>query len=33
MKAARDIMEHTGGLVGSDYIAKAGPFARMPRAQ
>jgi hypothetical protein len=28
MKAARDTLEHSGGLVGSDYIAKAGAFAR-----
>jgi hypothetical protein len=28
MKAARDTLEHSGGLVGSDYIDKAGSFAR-----
>jgi len=28
MKAARDTLEHSGGLVGSDYIDKAGAFAR-----
>jgi hypothetical protein len=28
MKAARDTLEHSGGLVGSNYIDKAGTFAR-----
>ena len=28
LKAARDALEHSGGLVGPDYIDKAGPFAR-----
>jgi hypothetical protein len=28
MKATRDTLEHSGGLVGSDYIDKAGFFAR-----
>ena len=28
MKAARDTLEHSGGLIGSDYIDKAGAFAR-----
>jgi hypothetical protein len=33
MKAARDSLEHSGGLVGSDYIAKAGFFARYAEGQ
>ena len=33
MKAARDTLEHSGGLVGSDYIAKAGLFARYAEGQ
>jgi hypothetical protein len=28
LKAARDALEHSGGLVGPDYIDKAGAFAR-----
>jgi hypothetical protein len=28
LKAARDVLEHGGGLVGLDYIDKAGTFAR-----
>ncbi len=28
VKAARDILEHNRGLVGSDYVVKAGAFAR-----
>ena len=28
LKAARDALEHSGGLVGPDYIDKAGKFAR-----
>jgi hypothetical protein len=28
MKAARDVLEHNRGLVGPDYIDKAGAFAR-----
>lgn len=28
LKAARDALEHSGGLIGPDYLDKAGPFAR-----
>jgi hypothetical protein len=33
MTAARDTLEHSGGLVGSDYIAQTGPFARYAEGQ